>query len=150
MLGLEGLAAGAATVGCCAQMIGFAATSYKDNGWGGVLAQGIGTSMLQVPNIMRKPAILIAPTLAGAILGPIATAVLKMQNVPTGAGMGTAGFVGQFGTFDAMSELMPTGQLIVTIILLHFIAPALLALGIHYIVKKLGWVKDGDMVIKIN
>lgn len=150
MLGLEGLAAGAATVGCCAQMVGFAATSFKDNGWGGVLAQGIGTSMLQVPNIMRRPQILIAPTLAGAILGPIATVILKMQNIPIGAGMGTAGLVGQFGTFEAMKELMPAGQLVITIILLHFIAPALLALGIHFIVKKLGWVKDGDMVIKIN
>jgi len=150
MLGLEGLAAGAATVGCCAQMVGFAVTSFKDNGWGGVLAQGIGTSMLQVPNIMRKPQLLIAPTLAGAILGPIATVVLKMQNIPIGAGMGTAGLVGQFGTFEAMKELMPTGQLVVTIILLHFVAPALLALGIHYLVKKLGWVKEGDMVIKIN
>ncbi|MEX1378194.1 MAG: PTS sugar transporter subunit IIC [Eubacteriales bacterium] len=150
MLGLNGLAAGAATVGCCAQMVGFAVTSFKDNKWGGLLAQGVGTSMLQIPNIMKKPQILIAPTLAGAILGPIATVVLKMQNIPIGAGMGTAGLVGQFGTFEAMKELMPAGQLIITIILLHFVAPAILALGIHFIVKKLGWVKDGDMVININ
>ena len=150
MLGLEGLAAGAATVGCCAQLVGFAVTSFKDNGWGGVLAQGIGTSMLQIPNIMKRPQILIAPTLAGAILGPVATVILKMQNIPIGAGMGTAGLVGQFGTFEAMKHLMPSGQLIITIILLHFAAPAILALGIHYFVKKLGWVKDGDMAIKIN
>ena len=101
MLGLNGLAAGAATVGCAAQMVGFAVTSFKDNGWGGVLAQGLGTSMLQIPNVMRKPQILIAPTLAGAILGPIATVALKMENIPIGAGMGTAGLVGQFGTFES-------------------------------------------------
>ena len=150
MLGLNGLAAGAATVGCCAQMVGFAVTSFKDNKWGGLLAQGLGTSMLQIPNIMKKPQILIAPTLAGAILGPIATVVFKMQNVPIGAGMGTAGLVGQFGTIEAMGDLMPTGQLIITIVLLYFVAPAVLALLIHFLVKKLGWVKDGDMVININ
>ena len=102
MLKLGGLAAGAATVGCAAQMVGFAVASYRENGWGGLVSQGLGTSMLQVPNIVRNPRILIPPTLAGAILGPVATTIWPMTNIPAGAGMGTSGLVGQFGTFEAM------------------------------------------------
>ena len=142
MLGLDGLAAGAAVVGCSAQMIGFAVTSFKANGVGGFISQGIGTSMLQFGNIMKRPQILLAPTLAGAILGPISTCVLKMTNTPTGAGMGTSGLVGQFGAFDAMSGAVDTKILLVEIAVMHFIAPAVLSLLFHFVFKKIGFVKD--------
>ncbi len=145
MIGIDGIAAGAAVVGCCCQMIGFGVASYRDNGFGGLISQGIGTSMLQVPNIMKKPQILIAPTLASAVLGPISTRVLGMTNTPTGAGMGTSGLVGQFGAFTAM---VPERGLVVTIIevvLMHFILPAALTLIFDLALRKLGWVKAGDM-----
>lgn len=142
MLGLDGIAAGAATVGCCAQMIGFAVTSFKANGVGGLVSQGVGTSMLQFANIMRHPQILIAPTLAGAVLGPISTCLLKMTNIPTGAGMGTSGFVGQFGAYTSMSADFGTAQTIIFIAVMHFAAPAVLSLLIHFALKKLGIVKD--------
>ena len=148
MLGLDGLAAGAAVVGCSAQMIGFAVTSFKDNGWGGLISQGIGTSMLQFGNIMKKPAIWLAPTLAGAVLGPISTAVFGMTNTPSGAGMGTSGLVGQFGAFAAMSGTDPWYTLLL-VALMHFIFPAILSLGFDFIFRKLGWVKDGDMKINV-
>lgn len=142
MLGLNGLAAGAAVVGCAAQMVGFAVTSFKVNGVGGLISQGIGTSMLQFGNIMKRPQILLAPTLAGAILGPISTCVLKMTNTPTGAGMGTSGLVGQFGAIEAMSGTVDTATMIIEIIVMHFIAPAVLSLLFHVLFKKLGIVKD--------
>ncbi len=142
MLGLDGLAAGAAVVGCSAQMIGFAVTSYKANGIGGFISQGIGTSMLQFGNIMKRPQILLAPTLAGAILGPVSTCVLKMTNTPTGAGMGTSGLVGQFGAIEAMGSTTDTKVLIAEIAVMHFIAPAVLSLLFHFIFKKTGLVKD--------
>ena len=94
ILGLSGIAAGASTVGCAAQMVGFAVISFKANRWNGLLAQGLGTSMLQVPNIMRKPVIWIPPIIASAILGPIATIIFRMENNPAGGGMGTSGLVG--------------------------------------------------------
>lgn len=142
MLGLSGIAAGAAAVGCAAQMVGFAVTSYKTNGFGGLLSQGLGTSMLQFSNIMKHPQILLAPTLAGAVLGPVSTCVLKMENIPTGAGMGTSGLVGQFGAFSAMSESFGAGKSIILIVVMHFIAPALLSLVFHFVFKKIGLVKD--------
>lgn len=148
MLGIDGLAAGAATVGCCAQMVGFAVISYKDNGLGGLLSQGLGTSMLQIGNIVRKPWIWFAPTLTAAILGPVSTIVFKMTNSSLGAGMGTSGLVGPLATFAAMSEAgaaVSNGLLIAEIFLLHFVAPALIALGIHFVMKKAGLVKPGDM-----
>jgi uncharacterized membrane protein len=142
MIGLQGLAGGAAVVGCCAQMIGFAVTSYKVNKMGGLISQGIGTSMLQVGNIIKHPQILIAPTLAGAILGPVSTCIFKMQCTPTGAGMGTSGLVGQFGTWDAMVGSMPKWQLLIEILCIQIIAPAVLSIIIHLILKKTGLVKD--------
>lgn len=144
-IGLSGLAAGAATAGCCAQMIGFAVISFKDNGIGGLISQGLGTSMLQIGNIARKPIIWLAPTLAGAVLGPISTMVFKMTNSPAGAGMGTAGLVGPIGCWDSMSSTMDSGVLITQIIGLYFIAPAVLSLLFHAIMVRLGWVKAGDM-----
>lgn len=149
MLDLSGLAAGAAAVGCSAQMIGFAVASFRENRWGGLLSQGIGTSMLQFSNIMKKPQIWIAPTLASAVLGPISTCVFQMTNTATGAGMGTSGLVGQFGAFAAMSGTVPQWQILLEIVLLHFIAPAALTLLFDFVLRKIGWVKDGDMKINI-
>lgn len=142
MLKLGGLAAGAATVGCAAQMVGFAVASYRENGWGGLVSQGLGTSMLQVPNIVRNPMILVPPTLAAAIVGPMATTIWPMQNVPAGAGMGTSGLVGQFGTFEAMGM---TGSVIFKVVVLHFLLPAILTLMISEFMRKKGLIKYGDM-----
>ncbi|MGD1822450.1 MAG: PTS transporter subunit IIC [Pleomorphochaeta sp.] len=139
-LGISGLAAGAATVGCSAQMIGFAVISYKENKMGGLISQGIGTSMLQVSNIIHNPLIWIPPTLTAAIIGPLATVVFKMQNNAAGAGMGTSGLVGQFNTVAVMGP-----DSIIPIILLHFLLPAVLSLIIAKFMRKKGWIKDGDM-----
>ena len=147
-IGLSGLAAGAATAGCCAQMIGFAVISFKDNGVGGLISQGLGTSMLQIGNIARKPIIWLAPTLAGAVLGPISTMVFKMTNSPAGAGMGTAGLVGPIGCWDSMSSTMDSRVLIAQIVGLYFVAPAILSLIFHSIMVRLGWVKVGDMKLQ--
>ena len=147
-IGIGGLAAGAATAGCCAQMIGFAVISYKDNGVGGLISQGLGTSMLQIGNIARKPIIWLAPTLSSAILGPVSTMWLKMTNNAVGAGMGTAGLVGPLGCWDTMISTTDQSILIAEIIGLYFIAPAVLSLCFHFIMKRLGWVKDGDMKVK--
>lgn len=146
MLGIDGLAAGAATVGCCAQMIGFAVISYKDNGVGGLISQGVGTSMLQIGNIAKKPIIWLAPTLTAAMLGPVSTMVFKMTNNALGAGMGTAGLVGPLAAYSTMSESgIATGLLISEILLMYFIAPAIIAFVIHLLMKKIGLVQDGDM-----
>lgn len=147
-IGISGLAAGAATAGCCAQMIGFAVISFKDNGLGGLISQGLGTSMLQIGNIARKPIIWLAPTLASAILGPISTMWLKMTNNAAGAGMGTAGLVGPLGCWDTMSATTDHTLLLAEIIGLYFIAPALLSLLFHQIMRRLGWVKAGDMKLQ--
>ena len=147
-IGISGLAAGAATAGCCAQMIGFAVISFKDNGLGGLISQGLGTSMLQIGNIARKPIIWLAPTLASAIIGPISTMWLKMTNNAAGAGMGTAGLVGPLGCWDTMSATTDHTLLLAEIIGLYFIAPALLSLLFHLIMKRLGWVKAGDMKLQ--
>ncbi|MDI3535006.1 MAG: uncharacterized protein PWQ82_1371 [Thermosediminibacterales bacterium] len=144
MLQLGGLAAGAATVGCSTQMIGFAVASFRENGVGGLLSQGLGTSMLQIPNIVKNPFIWVPPTLASAILGPIATTIIPMKNVPEGAGMGTSGLVGQFGTIQAMGM-----GAIPAIFLLHFILPAVLTLLISEAMRRLGYIKPGDMKIDV-
>jgi len=143
-LGLEGLAAGAATVGCCSQMVGFAVASYKENGPGGLIAQGLGTSMLQMPNIIKNPRIWIPPTLTSAILGPLATRVFYMENTPVGAGMGTSGLVGQIGTIAAMGP-----RAIPHIIWLHFLLPALLTWVLANWLRRLGWIKPGDMGLEL-
>lgn len=146
MLGIDGLAAGAATVGCCAQMIGFAVMSYKDNGIGGFISLGLGTSMLQIGNIVRKPIIWLAPTITAAILGPVSTVLLKMTNSSLGAGMGTSGLVGPLAVFANMTETgASSSMLIVKIVCLYFVAPALIAFGIHLLMVKIGLVKPGDL-----
>lgn len=142
MLGIDGIAAGAAAVGCACQMVGFAVTSYKENKIGGLLSQGLGTSMLQFGNIMRHPQIALAPTLASAVLGPVSTCVLGMTNTATGAGMGTSGLVGQFGAYSAMAPTFGSAKTIILIIVMHVIAPAILSMAFHLIFKKIGWVKD--------
>lgn len=144
-IGIGGLAAGAATAGCCAQMVGFALISYRDNGIGGLISQGLGTSMLQIGNIARKPIIWLAPTLSAAILGPISTMWLKMTNNAAGAGMGTAGLVGPLGCWDTMAATTDHTTLLIEIIGLYFVAPALLSLLFDFVMRRLGWVKDGDM-----
>jgi len=144
MMDLSGLAAGAATAGCCAQMIGFAVISFKANRWNGLLAQGLGTSMLQVPNIMRKPVIWIPPIVASAILGPIATIIFRMENNPAGGGMGTSGLVGQLMTWQTMSSYTAHSVLLIEILLLHFILPAIISYGVYYYMEKKGFVKADD------
>ncbi len=148
-LNLSGLAAGAATVGCCCQMVGFAVASFRENKWSGLVAQGVGTSMLQIPNIVKKPVIWIPATLTSAILGPVGTMVFKMTSNATGSGMGTAGFVGQLMTWQVMSETTPSLLLLGEILLLHFILPAVITLLISEFMRKKGWIKDGDMLLRI-
>lgn len=149
ILGLSGIAAGASTVGCSSQMIGFAVISFKANGWNGFLAQGIGTSMLQVPNIMKKPIIWLPPIITSAILGPLATVVFKMKNNPAGAGMGTSGLVGQLMTWQAMSSTTDKSILLIEILFLHFILPAVISLLIAKIMKKKSWIKDDDYELNL-
>lgn len=144
MLGLEGIAAGAATIGCCAQMIGFAVSSYRENKFGGLIAIGIGTSMLLVPNIIKNPKILIPPTLAGIILAPIGTVLFQMTSNAEGSGMGTSGLVGQIMTFTTMGF---TFDVLLKVILLHFIGPALISLLLSEWMRKMGWIRLGDMKI---
>jgi uncharacterized membrane protein len=146
MMELSGLAGGAATVGCSAQMIGFAVISFKENGIGGFFAQGIGTSMLQVGNIVKNPWILLPPTLASAILGPFSTLLFKMTNVPEGAGMGTSGLVGQIGTITAMGA---NATSIIGILLLHLVLPAILALIIDRLLRKAGKIKGEDYLLTL-
>ena len=148
-LGLTGISAGAATVGCCANMIGFAIASYRDNKVGGLLAQGIGTSMLQIPNIYKKPVIWLPAIISSAILGPLSTMVFHMTNNPAGSGMGTAGFVGQIMTFQTMTEVESAYVVLAKIGLLHFILPAILALLISEIMRKKQWIKPGDMKLDL-
>lgn len=144
MLSIDGLAAGAAVIGCSAQMMGFATQSYKENGIGGFLAQAIGTSMLQVPNIIKNPLILIPPTVAGIILVPFATVWLKMTNNAAGAGMGTSGFVGQIMAFETMGFNF---HVLISVIILHIIAPAVISWVLMAYFKKRNWVKSEDLII---
>ncbi len=149
ILGLNGLAGGAAVVGCSAQMVGFAIASYRENKMGGLIAQGIGTSMLQMPNIVKHPQIWIPPIVTSAILGPISTAVLKMTCHSSGSGMGTSGLVGQIMTYNSMTEggSEPVVVLI-EILIMHFVAPALITLGISEFMRSKKLISFGDMELK--
>ena len=150
ILGLSGPAAGAATIGCCCQMIGFAVTSFKDNGVGGLFAQGVGTSMLQIPNIMRRPLIWLPPTLASAILGPIAiVGPFHMTNNATGSGMGTSGLVGQIMTYQTMTATEDPIMVVLKIIVFHFLLPGLLSYVIYRGMRNMGYVKDGQMKLDV-
>lgn len=149
ILGLNGLAGGAAVVGCSAQMIGFAVASYRENKVGGLIAQGVGTSMLQMPNIVKHPQIWIPPIITSAILGPISTALLKMTCYASGSGMGTSGLVGQFMTFDSMVDAGADPVVVlIEIMIMHFVAPALITLGISEFMRKKKLISFGDMELK--
>ena len=150
ILGLEGIAAGAATVGCCANMIGFAVASYRENKVNGLLAQGLGTSMLQIGNIVKKPIIWLPAIITSAILGPVSTLVVHMTNNPTGSGMGTAGLVGQINTYQTMiAEGNSPAVVLALIVIMHFVLPAVLSLGISEFMRKKGWIKEGDMKLSV-
>ncbi len=144
-ISLGGLAGGAATAGCCAQMIGFAILSFRENRWGGLVAQGLGTSMLQMGNIVKNPRIWIPVLLTAAITGPISTCVFHLENIPIGSGMGTCGLVGPIGIYTAMPEggmNMWMGMALVC-----FILPAVLSWLFGLIFRKIGWIKEGDLKI---
>lgn len=150
ILGLNGIAAGAATVGCCANMIGFAVASYKENGMNGFLAQGLGTSMLQISNIVKKPLIWLPAILTSAILGPVSTMLFKMTNNATGSGMGTAGLVGQINAYQTMvAEGGEPGFVILEIVLMHFVFPGILAYGIAEAMRKAKLIRHGDMKLDV-
>ena len=150
ILNLSGIAAGAATVGCCANMVGFAVASYRENKVNGLLAQGLGTSMLQIGNIMRKPIIWLPAIITSAILGPVSTMIFHMTNNATGSGMGTAGLVGQITTFQTMvAEGVAPEVVLFNIFLLHFILPAILSWGISEFMRKKQWIKEDDMKLSI-
>lgn len=149
ILDLNGIAAGAAVVGCCCNMVGFAVASYRENKLGGLLAQGLGTSMLQIGNIVRKPVIWLPAIIASAILGPISTMVFGMTSNATGSGMGSAGLVGQIMTFQTMTETLSTGTVLLQIALMHFILPGIIAFIVSEIMRKKGFIKDGDMKLEV-
>lgn len=149
ILQLTGLAAGAATVGCCCNMVGFAVASYRENKVGGLLAQGIGTSMLQVPNIVKKPIIWLPAILSSAILGPVGTMVFKMTNNATGSGMGTAGLVGQIMTWNDMVGPESATIVLIKILLIQIILPAIVTLIISEFMRKMKWIKYGDMKLDL-
>ncbi|HJA12734.1 MAG TPA: PTS sugar transporter subunit IIC [Candidatus Mediterraneibacter merdipullorum] len=145
ILNLSGLAAGAATVGCCCNMVGFAVASFRENKVGGLLSQGIGTSMLQVPNIVRHPQIWIPAILSSAILGPVGTMVFHMTSNATGSGMGTAGLVGPLMTWQVMTQTEAQLVVFVKILLIQFVLPAVLTLAFSEFMRKKKWIRFGDM-----
>ena len=153
-LGLTGLAGGAAVAGCCAQMVGFAVMSFRENRWGGLVAQGIGTSMLQMPNIIKNPRIWIPPILTSAITGPLATCLFKleMNGAPVSSGMGTCGLVGQIGIYTgwvsdiaagAKTSIVPMDW--IGMVLICFVLPAVLTWLFAKILRKIGWIKENDL-----
>lgn len=161
VLGLTGLAGGAAVAGCCAQMVGFAVMSFQENGWGGLVSQGLGTSMLQMPNIVRNPKIWIAPILTSAITGPIATCLfrLEMNGAAINSGMGTCGLCGQLGVWtgwlapseqalaNGAAAIVPGAMDWAGLILVSFVLPAVICPLVNHFCRKAGWVKDGDLTL---
>ena len=159
VLQLTGLAGGAAVAGCCAQMVGFAVMSFRENRWGGLVSQGLGTSMLQMPNIIRNPRIWIPPIVASAITGPIATCLfrLEMNGAPINSGMGTCGLCGQIGIWTGWVEpsaeaaargavaISPSGFDWLGLVLICFVLPAVLCPLLNTVCRKLGWIRDGDL-----
>lgn len=149
-MSISGLAAGAATVGCCCNMVGFAVASYRENKMGGLIAQGLGTSMLQVPNIVKKPIIWLPAIISSAILGPIASGVLGMTSTPVGSGMGSAGLVGQFAAYASMTESgMGKVAALLLILLMHFILPAVVTLAVSEFMRRRGIIAQGDMALDV-
>ncbi len=157
-LGLTGLAGGAAVAGCCAQMVGFAVMSFRENRWGGLVAQGVGTSMLQMPNIIKNPRIWIPPTLASMITGPLATCVFRMQmnGAPVSSGMGTCGFVGQIGVYTGwVNDVASGAKAAITamdwagLALICIVLPAVLSVVFCQILRKIGWIREGDLKLEL-
>ena len=154
-LGLTGLAGGAAVAGCCAQMVGFAVMSFKENKWGGLVSQGLGTSMLQMPNIIKNPRVWIAPTLTSAITGPIATCVfrLQMNGAAINSGMGTCGMCGPIGVItgwftpsvEGVAAIAPTAKDGIGLVLVSVVLPAVICPLINLVLRKIKWVKEGDL-----
>ncbi len=149
ILNLSGLAAGAATIGCCCNMVGFAVASFRENGFGGFLAQGIGTSMLQVPNIVRHPKIWLPAILSSAILGPVGTMLLHMTNNATGSGMGTAGLVGQIMTWQVMTQTEAPVVVLLKILLIQIVLPAALTFGFSEFMRRKKWIRFGEMKLDL-
>ncbi|MBQ7726431.1 MAG: PTS sugar transporter subunit IIC [Clostridia bacterium] len=148
-MGLTGLAAGAATIGCCCNMVGFAVISYRENKIGGLIAQGVGTSMLQIPNIVRNPLIWIPSIAASAVLGPVSSAVLKMVSNPVGSGMGSAGLVGQFMSYESMTAAGTTPVItLIEIAVMQFILPAVICLAVSEAMRKAKFIKPGDLKLE--
>ncbi len=159
VLGLTGLAGGAAVAGCCAQMVGFAVMSFRENGWGGLVSQGLGTSMLQMPNIVKNPRIWIPPTLASAVTGPLATCLFKleMNGAPINSGMGTCGLCGQLGVWTGWlspsEKALANGAAAITpgafewigLILISFVLPAALCWAFGILFRRIGWIREGDL-----
>ena len=149
-LNLGGIAAGAAAVGCSCQMVGFAVQSFRENKVSGLVSQGVGTSMIQMPNIVKKPVIWIPPIITSMIMGPVSTCMLQMTNNKIGAGMGTSGLVGQIMAFDTMTQAgMEPWMAILQIVLVHVLIPAVITLAISELFRKLGWIKYGDMKLSL-
>ena len=146
MIGITGIAGGAAVAGCCAQMIGFAVISFRENRWGGVVAQGLGTSMLQMGNIVKNPLIWIPATLASAITGPVSTCLFKLECSGVSAGMGTCGLVGPLGVFTDMGF---NAQSIFGVVVVCIVLPAVLSLVFSEIMRKLGWIRQNDMKLDL-
>ncbi len=144
MIGITGIAGGAAVVGCCAQMVGFAASSFRENKWGGVVSQGLGTSMLQMGNICAHPRIWIPATLASAVVGPISTLVFKLECTGVSAGMGTCGLVGPLGILTDMGS---SANMWIGTILCCIVLPALLSFVFSEILRKIGWIQFGDQTL---
>lgn len=148
-IGLSGLAAGAAAIGCCCNMVGFAVISFRENKTSGLLAQGIGTSMLQMPNILRRPVIWLPAIISSAVLAPLSTMVFKMVNTSIGSGMGSAGLVGQFEAFSALTARGTSGVVaLLEIMLMHFVLPALVSLAIAEGMRKAKWIRPGDLKLE--
>ena len=149
-LKLSGLAAGAAVIGCCCNMVGFAVASFRENRWSGLVSQGIGTSMIQMPNIVRRPLIWLPAIISSAILGPVSAAVVKLSCSAVGSGMGTSGLVGPFETYSTMTAggTEPIVALLI-IAVMQFVLPAVIALGVSEVMRKLGWIKKGDMRLTV-
>ena len=159
VLGLTGLAGGAAVAGCCAQMVGFAVISFRENRWGGLVSQGLGTSMLQMPNIVKNPRVWIPPTLASAVTGPLATCLfhLEMNGAPINSGMGTCGLCGPIGVWSGWvspgeaalakgaAALTPAALDWLGLILICLVLPALLSLAFCAPLRKIGWIREGDL-----
>ena len=148
-IGLADIAAGAAVAGCCAHMVGFAVASFRENRWGGLVAQGLGTSMLQIPNLGKNPRILIPAVAASVVVGPISSCVFGLKATAAGSGMGTAGLVGVIDSIGASLGTMPVWQLVLGVAVTYFILPALIALGVSELMRKKNWIRPGDMKIEL-